>query len=40
MAALPPDCKAAVALRYWRELSYEEIAETFSSTVPIKTVIY
>jgi len=30
---LPPDYKAAVVLRYWHELSYEEIAETLNSTV-------
>lgn len=31
---LPPDYKAAVILRYWHELSYEEIAETLNSTLP------
>ena len=31
---LPPDYKAAVILRYWHELSYEEIAETLDSTLP------
>jgi RNA polymerase sigma-70 factor (ECF subfamily) len=30
---LPPDYRAAVVLRYWHELSYEEIAETLDSTV-------
>jgi len=31
---LPPDYKAAVILRYWHELSYEEIAEALDSTLP------
>jgi RNA polymerase sigma-70 factor (ECF subfamily) len=31
---LPPDYKAAVILRYWYELSYEEIAEALESTLP------
>jgi RNA polymerase sigma-70 factor (ECF subfamily) len=31
---LPPDYKAAVILRYWHELSYEEIADTLNSTLP------
>jgi RNA polymerase sigma-70 factor (ECF subfamily) len=31
---LPPDYRAVVALRYWHELSYEEIAETLHTTVP------
>jgi len=31
---LPPDYKAAVILRYWHELSYEEIAEALGSTLP------
>jgi RNA polymerase sigma-70 factor (ECF subfamily) len=31
---LPPDYKAVVTLRYWHELSYEEIAETLHTTVP------
>jgi len=31
---LPPDYKAAVVLRYWHELSYEEIAEALDSTLP------
>ena len=31
---LPPDYKAAVMLRYWYELSYEEIAEALDSTLP------
>jgi RNA polymerase sigma-70 factor (ECF subfamily) len=30
---LPPDYRAVVALRYWHELSYEEIAETLHTTV-------
>jgi RNA polymerase sigma-70 factor (ECF subfamily) len=31
--ALPPDYRAAVILRYWHELSYDEIAETLDTTV-------
>ncbi len=31
--SLPPDYRAVVALRYWHELSYEEIAETLHTTV-------
>jgi RNA polymerase sigma-70 factor (ECF subfamily) len=31
---LPPDYKAAVILRYWHELSYEEIADALDSTLP------
>jgi len=31
---LPPDYRAAVILRYWHELSYEEIAETLDATLP------
>ncbi len=31
---LPPDYRAAVILRYWHELSYEEIAEALNSTLP------
>ncbi len=31
---LPPDYKAAVILRYWYDLSYQEIAETLDSTLP------
>ncbi len=31
---LPPEYRAVVALRYWNELSYEEIAETLHTTVP------
>ena len=31
---LPPDYKAAVILRYWHELSYQEIAEVLDSTLP------
>lgn len=30
---LEPDYRAAVVLRYWYELSYEEIAETMDTTV-------
>lgn len=31
--ALPPDYRAAIILRYWHELSYEEIAETLQTSV-------
>jgi RNA polymerase sigma-70 factor (ECF subfamily) len=31
---LPPAYRAVVILRYWHELSYEEIAETLDTTVP------
>jgi RNA polymerase sigma-70 factor (ECF subfamily) len=31
---LPPDYRAAIILRYWHELSYEEIAEALDSTLP------
>jgi RNA polymerase sigma-70 factor (ECF subfamily) len=31
---LPPDYRAAVILRYWHELTYEEIAEALGSTLP------
>ncbi len=31
---LPSDYRAVVVLRYWHELSYEEIAETLHTTVP------
>lgn len=34
LVTLPPDYRTAVTLRYWHELSYKEIAETLSSTVP------
>jgi RNA polymerase sigma-70 factor (ECF subfamily) len=30
---LPPDYRAAVILRYWYEMSYDEIAETLNTTV-------
>jgi RNA polymerase sigma-70 factor (ECF subfamily) len=33
LETLPPDYKAAVILRYWHELSYEEIAEALDSTL-------
>jgi RNA polymerase sigma-70 factor (ECF subfamily) len=33
LQALPEEYRTAVILRYWQELSYEEIAETTSSTV-------
>jgi RNA polymerase sigma-70 factor (ECF subfamily) len=33
MATLPPDYRLAVILRYWNDLSYEEIAEATHSTV-------
>jgi RNA polymerase sigma-70 factor (ECF subfamily) len=32
LEALPPDYRAAVVLRYWYEMSYEEIATTTGST--------
>lgn len=31
--ALPPDYRAATILRYWHELSYDEIAETLETSV-------
>jgi RNA polymerase sigma-70 factor (ECF subfamily) len=31
---LPPDYRAALVLRYWHELSYEEIAEALHLTLP------
>jgi RNA polymerase sigma-70 factor (ECF subfamily) len=31
---LPPDHKAAIILRYWYDLSYEEIAQVLDSTLP------
>jgi RNA polymerase sigma-70 factor (ECF subfamily) len=31
---LPPDYKAVVILRYWHELSYEEIAQELDATLP------
>jgi RNA polymerase sigma-70 factor (ECF subfamily) len=34
LATLPPDYRAAVILRYWHELTYEEVAETLDATVP------
>jgi RNA polymerase sigma-70 factor (ECF subfamily) len=33
MARLAPDDRAVVAMRYWHDLSYEEIAEATQSTV-------
>lgn len=33
LAELAPDYRQAVVLRYWHELSYEEIAETMDTTV-------
>jgi RNA polymerase sigma-70 factor (ECF subfamily) len=30
---LPPDYRAATILRYWHELSYEEIAETLNTSI-------
>jgi RNA polymerase sigma-70 factor (ECF subfamily) len=32
LATLPPDYRAAVVLRYWYDMSYEEIATTTGST--------
>jgi RNA polymerase sigma-70 factor (ECF subfamily) len=34
LAGLPPDYRAALVLRYWHELSYEEIAQALNATVP------
>jgi RNA polymerase sigma-70 factor (ECF subfamily) len=34
LEALPPDYRAVVVLRYWHELSYREIAETLTITLP------
>src|SRR6185503_21147597 len=31
--SLPPDYRAATILRYWHELSYDEIAETLETSV-------
>jgi RNA polymerase sigma-70 factor (ECF subfamily) len=31
---LPPDYRAAVVLRYWHDLSYEEIAEALDASLP------
>ncbi|MDM8518566.1 sigma-70 family RNA polymerase sigma factor [Anaerolineales bacterium HSG6] len=31
--SLPPDYRAATILRYWHEMSYDEIAETLDTTV-------
>ena len=31
---LPPDYRAAVVLRYWHDLSYEEIAQALDATLP------
>lgn len=31
--ALPPDYRAATVLRYWHEMSYDEIAEALDTTV-------
>ncbi len=31
--SLPPDYRAATILRYWQEMSYEEIAETLNTSV-------
>jgi RNA polymerase sigma-70 factor (ECF subfamily) len=33
LKGLPPDYRAATVLRYWHELSYEEIAETLNTSV-------
>jgi RNA polymerase sigma-70 factor, ECF subfamily len=33
LATLPPDYRLPIVLRYWYDLSYEEIAETTHSTV-------
>ena len=33
LTELPPDYRQAVVLRYWYELSYDEIAEMMDTTV-------
>ncbi len=33
LAALPPDYRLPIVLRYWYDLSYDEIAEATQSTV-------
>jgi RNA polymerase sigma-70 factor (ECF subfamily) len=33
LTELPPDYRQAVVLRYWYELSYDEIAEIMDTTV-------
>jgi RNA polymerase sigma-70 factor (ECF subfamily) len=33
LSTLPPDYRLPVVLRYWNDLSYEEIAEATHSTV-------
>ena len=33
LATLPPDYRLPIMLRYWNDLSYEEIAEATHSTV-------
>lgn len=41
LAGLPPDYRLAIVLRYWYDMSYEEIAETTGSTVSaIKTRLF
>jgi len=34
LKGLPPDYRAAIVLRYWYDLSYEEIAQSLDTTVP------
>ncbi len=34
LEALPPDYRAVIVLRYWYELSYQEIAEMLAITLP------
>jgi RNA polymerase sigma-70 factor (ECF subfamily) len=33
LSRLPPDDRAAIVMRYWYDLSYEEIAEATGATV-------
>lgn len=41
LAGLPPDYRLAIVLRYWCDMSYEEIAETTGSTVSaVKTRLF
>ena len=41
LQTLPPDYRQAVVLRYWHEMSYDEIAEVMETTVsPIKSRLF
>ena len=33
LQSLPPDYRAATVLRYWHDMSYDEIAETLNTSV-------